>query len=296
MSEFFIELTELWQVLQLERSAEVFPGVDELRAPMLEESKRWLTDVVLAPGADVRTFFDSNTTFVDDTLAEFYELPAQGFGQETEGFREVTLGPETGRAGILGKAGFLLAHSSPDSTNPTKRGKFIIEQFKCLEVPPVPADLMVSVPKPEEGEVVTTRELFEERHRVDATCVTCHTLMDPFGFALEHFDAVGRYRETENGLPINAASEFQGVSFDGAIELGAMLRDDAGTAACFVEHLYRYANGTPESEADLALLEGLVNTLAERNYVWRDLVVDFAASDAFTSLAPPPAMDPAEQE
>lgn len=286
-SDFFLELTELWQVLELERPEEIFPGVDELRGPLLEETKRWLSDVVLAPGADVRTFFDSDTTFVDATLADFYgvSMPGNGF-QPTEGFQQVSLDPSTGRAGILGKAGFLFAHSSPDSTNPTKRGKFIIEQFKCIEVPPVPADLMVTVPKAEEGEVVTTRELFEERHRVDATCVTCHSLMDPFGFALEHFDAIGRYRETENGLPINAASEFQGVAFDGAAELGTALRDAPDTAACFVEHLYRYANGTPDLRADEELIQELTALLSERSYVWRDLLVEFAASDAFTSLAP----------
>jgi hypothetical protein len=297
MSEFFIELTELWQVLELERSAEQFPGVDDLRASMLEETRRFVRDVVLAPQADVRSFFDSQTTFVDSALAEFYGLQGQGAGfQQAEGFQEVQLGVETGRAGILGKAGFVFAHSSPDSTNPTKRGKFIVEQFQCISVPPVPADLMVQRPVAEEGEAVTTRQLFEEQHRVDATCVTCHSLMDPFGFALEHFDAIGRYRETENGLPINAATEFNGVPFDGAVELGAVLRDNAATTECFVENLYRYANGTPESETDEVLIEELVASLSEGGYVWRDLLVDFAASNAFTSLAPTPEAPPAVEE
>lgn len=290
-SEFFVELTEVWQVLRVERDPEVFPGVEELRASMLEEVRRWLGQVVLAPEADVRSFFDSNTTFVDDPLAEFYGLPSSGEGAQPGGgvpdFQEVQLSLDTGRAGILGKAAFLMSHSSPDSSNPTRRGKFILHQFNCLTVRPPPADLMVAIPKSPEGQgAKTTRQLFEEQHRVDPTCVTCHELMDPFGFALEHFDAVGRYRETENGLPINATGEFQGAAFDGAVELGTVLRDSDATLRCFVENLYRYGNGVVDGKADAALIEELVGSLADRNYVWRDMLIDFAASDAFTSLAP----------
>ncbi len=283
MSDYFTELTHLYLIHEAEKDMENFSYVDDsLRASMLEEVRLWLSDLVLAEGADVRSFFDSTTTYVDDALADFYEIQAP----PGEGFRQVELPPETDRAGILGKAAFLLVHSSPDSSNPTRRGNFILKNFNCMSVPPPPADLVVTVPEQDEnGAPKTTRELFEQ-HSIDATCVACHSVMDPFGFALEHFDAVGAYRETENGLPIDATGEFQGAAFDGAAGLATVLRENEATAACFVKNFYRYANGTPDDTTDGELIVSLGELLAEKNYVWRDMLVEFAASDAFTSLAP----------
>jgi hypothetical protein len=282
MSEFFSEVALLELVLDIEKDPEAFPEVDEqLRASMLEEARRWVSEVVLAPQADVRSFFDSTTTFIDAPLADLYGMQAP-----TAGFGQVELTPETGRAGILGKAGFLMAHSSPDSSNPTRRGYFILQHFLCQTVPPPPPDVDLSVEADPADGPMTTRQLFEERHRTDATCVGCHQAMDPFGFALEHFDPIGRYRATENGLPIDATGEFGGVAFDGALELGNVLRNDANTPTCMITNFYRYANGTSDDVTDATLIGALGTTLAERSFVWRDLLVDFVASHAFTSISP----------
>jgi Protein of unknown function (DUF1592)/Protein of unknown function (DUF1588)/Protein of unknown function (DUF1595)/Protein of unknown function (DUF1587)/Protein of unknown function (DUF1585) len=281
MLEFFTELTQLPHAEFVERDPEVFPTLtDSLRASMIEEARRWLADVVLAPTADVRTLFNSSTTYVDAPLASFYGLQAP----PGNGFQKVELPPESGRAGILGKAGFLMAHSSPDSTNPTRRGNFILKSFTCTVVP-LP-EITVSLPKAVEGEgPKTTRQLFEG-HLIDDSCVGCHTLMDPFGFALEHFDAIGKYRETENGLPIDAEASFGASTFDGALELGQVLHDDARTPSCFVRNFYRYANGSVDDTTDSAVITALAGTLQQKGYVWRDLVLEFVTSDAFTSFPP----------
>jgi len=282
MAEYFMELARLEHVLDAEKDSEAFPELDEaLRASMLAEAHAWLNQVVLGQGADMRSFFDGTTTFVDGPLADLYGIQAPQGG----GFGQVELGPESGRAGILGKASFLLAHSSPDSSNPTRRGYFILQNFLCLTVPPPPPGVNTNVePDPNAGPQ-TTRQLFEA-HLIDATCAGCHQAMDPFGFALEHFDPIGRYRADENGLPIDASGEFNGLVWDGALELGQVLRNDAGSGPCMIKNFYRYANGTPDDMTDAALVTELAGTLAERGYVWRDLLIDFVASNAFNSIAP----------
>lgn len=285
MIQFFSELVQLELARKVERSTDLFPGVDDdLRNSMVTETERWLGEVVLAPGADFREFFSNQTTFVDQRLAEFYGLPSGG-GGAGNGFRQVSLAPETGRSGIFGKAGFLMAHSSPDSSNPTRRGNFILKSFVCVDVPLPPADLIIAVPKADEDDgPKTTRQLFEA-HAIDVSCVGCHQLMDPYGFALEHFDAAGRYRETENGLEIDAKATFGGDTFDGAVELGEVLYRNERVAECFVKNFYRYANGASDATPDKDLIAGLATSLKQGGYVWRDLILEFATSNAFTSLA-----------
>jgi hypothetical protein len=278
-TEFFMELTQLEKVLYVEKSVEELS--DALRASMFEETHRWLGEIVLAPQADVRSFFDSNTTFVDGPLAEFYGLPAPA-----DGFQRVDLDPSTGRAGIFGKAGVLLVHSSSASTNPPRRGAFILASLMCQTVSP-PDDMVATPPQPAEGEApMTTRQLFETAHLSNAGCVACHAAIDPLGFSLEHFDAIGRFRETENGLPIDASGEFAGEPFEDAIGLAEILRNRTDTSACLVKNFYRYANGFADVQADEQLVAELTTALAERDHVWRELIVDFATSTAFTSMSP----------
>jgi len=107
---------------------------------------------------------------------------------------------------------------------------------------------------------------------------------------LEHFDPIGRYRETENGLPIDATGSVNGVAFDGGAQLGAALRQEPKVIACLMRNLYRNANGRAEDDQDPQQINGLVQSLAARNYVWRDLLADFVASDAFRSAPALPVM------
>lgn len=280
LPEFFIELTQLRRVLSVTKAPDVFPEFDvALQASMLEETELWLENEVLAPGSDVRSLFTSTTTFVDARLAALYGLP-----EPVQSFARVELPPESARAGVLGKAGFLSVHSSSDFTSPTRRGTFVLTRLLCVDVPPPPADVVVTVLRPplDDGPR-TTRELMAQ-HLSDPQCVNCHALTDPFGYALEHFDAIGRYRETENGLPIDATGQYEGIAFDGAVELGQMLHDLPETSACLVRNFYRYANGAEDDVTDAMLIDALTQTLSDDDYVWRDWFVAFATSSAYTSL------------
>ena len=253
----------------------MFPGWNTaLKDSMLQATQLFIKNVVLAPGADVRSFFDSKQTFVDANLAATY-----GVSAPPSGFTELTLGDETGRAGILGQAAVIAGHSLSDHTSPTRRGLFITGTFLCHDPISPPAGVITDLPN---DPTLTMRQRLEE-HRSNVACASCHALFDPAGFALEHFDSLGKYRDTENGLPIDATGTLDDVPFDGAAELGAALRESSRAQACLMKNFYRSANGVTDVRPDAAQIEALTQTLANKGYVWRDLVAEFVASDAFRS-------------
>jgi len=134
----------------------------------------------------------------------------------------------------------------------------------------------------------TTRQILEA-HRKEMPCSTCHSMFDPLGLALEHFDPIGKYRANENGLAIDATGTLSPAvsttlaSFDGAAQLGAALKQEPRAIACLARNFYRNANGRSEDDKDLDQINGMVQALAARSYVWSNFLADFVASDAFRS-------------
>jgi hypothetical protein len=278
LTSFFYEYTQAELVMVVEKSPVMFPDLtDAIRSSMKESVRLFLEKVVLAPGADVRSFYDSNQTFADANLAPFYGVtpPGSGFGQ-------FMFPPSSARAGILGQAGILFAHGKPDHSSPTIRGLFVARSLLCQEAE-LPVDL--EVPELVNDPNKTTRDNLE-LHRTAPACAGCHAIFDPMGLALEHFDAIGRYRETENGLPIDATGALEdGTPFDGAVGLGTALRGYAPAIECLLRHFYRGVNGrTDDMQAiEKPQVDAMVASLNARNFVFRDLVADFVASDAFRS-------------
>jgi Protein of unknown function (DUF1588)/Protein of unknown function (DUF1585) len=123
----------------------------------------------------------------------------------------------------------------------------------------------------------TTRQKMEQIAS-NEPCASCHADFDPLGFALEHFDSIGQYRATEDGLTIDATGALDGVAFDGEAQLGAALRQNPRAIACLMSNFYRDANGRDDAAADSAQIDALGQTLTSRGYVWRDLVTEFVTS------------------
>jgi hypothetical protein len=275
MAAFFSEFAQAQQVLAVNKSTTLFPAFNAaLQSSMQQGTQLFLKNIVLGPTADVRSFFDSDQTFVDAKLAPIYGVqpPASGFAQ-------VQLPPSSGRAGILGQAGVIAGQSQADRSSPTRRGLFVLESFLCTTPPPPPQGVNTVLPQ----DPNTTARQKLTVHRVTASCNACHAAFDPLGLAMEHFDAIGQYRPTENGLAIDATGTLEGVNFDGAAQLGSALRQDAQAMTCMMRNFYRNVNGRVEDEVDAAQVDSLVQTLATRSYVWRNLLADFVASDAFRS-------------
>ncbi|HEY5376285.1 MAG TPA: DUF1588 domain-containing protein [Polyangiaceae bacterium] len=275
MATFFSEFSGAQLVSVVQKSPDMFPSFNPaLQSSMLQATQLFIKNIVLAPGADVRTFFDSNQTFVDATLAPIYGVTAPA-----SGFAQITLGPETGRAGILGQAAVIAGHSQPDHNSPTRRGVFLLETFLCQTPPNPPAGVITTLPT---TDTMTTRQKMEQ-HRASPSCAACHALFDPLGFGLEHFDSIGQYRAMEGTLTIDATGTLDGIAFDGTSQMGAAFRQSSRAMTCMMNSFYRNANGVPDATADSKQIDALTQDLTAKGYVWRDLITDFIASDAFRS-------------
>ena len=275
LTSFFFEYMQAELVMSAQKDPAMFPTFNEsLKTSMREGTRLFLERVVLAPSTDVRALFDSNQIIADATLAPIYGVtpPASGFGQ-------FTAPPEQGRVGLIGQAGMIAAHSKPDHSSPTARGVFMLHAYFCETAPPPDATVNTMI---EWDPALTTRQNLE-RHRTEDACAGCHALFDPLGMSLEHFDSIGRYRATENGLPINPSGTLvDGTNINGSAELGTALRNSPAATECVLRNFYRNVNGRDDDEHD-SQIANMLTTLSSRGYVFRDLVADFVVSDAFRS-------------
>jgi hypothetical protein len=275
MAAFFSEYAQSSLVLGAQKSTELFPNyTPALQNSMFQATELFIKNIVLAPGADVRGIFDSDQTFVDSNLAPIYGVTAPA-----SGFMQIKLAADAARAGIFGQAGVLAGHSQPDRNSPTRRGVFLLETFLCTTPPPPPGGVNTNLV----NDPTQTRRAQLEAHRKDPQCASCHALFDPLGLGLEHLDPIGQYRATENGIAIDATGSLDGVSFDGAAQLGAAFRQSTRAMTCMMSNYYRAATGRMDAAPDSAEVDKLTQALSSKGYVWRDLVSEFVASDAFRS-------------
>ena len=226
LDAFFSEYLRLRDLPQLPKDPAVFPEfTPALADSMWRETLALIDDVAWQKDGDFTTIFDAPYTFVDAELAALYQLPdPSSYGTE---MTQVTLPAEQKRGGILGHAGLMASLGHIASTSPTLRGKFIRENIMCTAVPPPPPGIVTDLP--DTSDAVTMRERLEA-HMEDPTCAGCHAFIDPIGFGLENYDAIGLYRTLDNGAPIDASADIDGQAFEGAAELGACSVTRPGTS------------------------------------------------------------------
>jgi len=247
---------------------------------MSSELDRFFDDVLWNRSGSLRELFTSNRSFVDGPLAQLYGASVVGAD-----FRPVTL-DQRQRSGILTRAGFLAVHSDADSSGPIARGVFVLSSIACQPpsppppgIPPAPA---VTDPA-EQGR--TTRQRFDQ-HVASSFCATCHTQIDGIGFGFEAFDAVGAYRTTENGNPVDSSGTIIGMGaidgpFDGVAELASRLAGSPVLSDCFARQFYRYALGEAEGAQDLRWLSSAASPDARM----AQLLLTVVDSAAFTRRA-----------
>jgi len=252
----------------------VFPEFDdELRASMITEMQLF-ADSILLSDRSMMELLTARRTYVNDLLADHYGLDPVG-----PGFVEVDTSLVE-RQGVLTQAGILAVLSHASHNSPVKRGKWIMENLLCQVPPPPPDDLDIPPLDPIEGGGSLREQL--EQHRADPLCASCHQYMDPLGFALEHYDAVGAWRVDDNGYTIDASGELMsGVTFDGAIELSDAISEDAGVARCMVKKTFIYALGRGTKVSDSPYLNDLTSTFEGSGHRFEDLVLALVTSDPF---------------
>jgi hypothetical protein len=261
----------------------LFPDFDEsLRWAMLKETELFC-DSIRVEDRSVLDFLDADYTFVNDRLARHYGIS----GVVGQAFRRVALSG-TPRGGVLTQASVLAATSNPTRTSPVKRGKWILENI--LGTPPSPPPSGVEALKPTEGPGPggTLRDRLEQ-HRANPACAACHRRMDPLGFGLENFDAVGGWRTADGNQPIDASGKLPGGRrFQGPAELRATLhaRRDA-FARCLVEKMLIYALGRGLERADDLEVNRIVARLARGGYRFSTLILAIAESKPFLNAHRP---------
>lgn len=221
-------------------------------------------------------FLTANINFVDSALAALYGLPEPGSASLTR------VQNDTGqRVGFMGLAGFLTHTSRMERTAPSIRGKWVVNSLKCLELD-LPANL-TPPPLPEPGAGQTVRQVLEA-HRASPACSGCHRVLDPVGLALEHFDAIGRYRATyADGLPVDAVGTLtDGSTFDGLVQLADAMSKDPGFVGCAAHKLFVYGLGRTVAGSE-PYLESIVTDWHARGLSLRNLLKALAVSDVFRS-------------
>ena len=243
---------------------------DELRDAFRKETELFFERVV-REDRSVLDFLTADETFVNRRLARHYGIDTvQG-----EQFELISL-RNTHRRGVLTQGSVLALTSNPTRTSPVKRGKWVLENL--LNAPPAPPP--ANVPQLKEGKELTgtLRERMEQ-HRADPMCASCHERMDAIGFALENFDAIGRWREKDGESPIDASSE----EFKGAEELLSVLASEKKDqfVRCLADKLLTYALGSGLERYDKCALDRICAALAKQNYRFSVLVLEIVKSAPF---------------
>ena len=237
---------------------------------------------------DQASFYDLFTTtkvVVNADLARLYGIDATGLTSTV--FQTKSLPAGGTRSGVLSKAGLLSEFANQQSGSPTLRGKFIRESLMCLTIPPPPPGVNTAVVDQPTNVPMTRRQKLEV-HMTNDGCAACHKYMDPLGFPLENFDAIGKYRTTDNGLPVDPSGSFDGVAVADANGLGVAASQSVTVAQCLVRKYYAYAVGHEERDVDGSVLNTLATAFKASGFKMRDLILAVATNDAFSVVAPQP--------
>jgi len=269
--------TEEWPK-HLDKSPTRYPAWKPAFLAALTRELELFTDAVtFERKRGLASLLTSSFTFANRDSAAIYGLA----GTFTDVFTQVEL-PANRRAGLLTQLGFLAANANALTSSPIHRGVFVQRSLLCNQIPP-PGQQVPPVPPTSAGK--TTREVVTE-HTAGEGCRACHhTLINPVGFGLENFDAVGAWRDEENGKPIDASGSLVGTalnqSFSNPVELARAIADAPEAHSCFAKQWLRYGFGREEKEGDACALEALAASIEDDTYTPVQLVVDLVRSRAF---------------
>ena len=260
----------------------VFPEFDEnLRAAFIEETTRFIASQVREDRSIV-DLIRADYSFLNERLAEHY-----GVGHVSgERFRRVTFSDGV-RGGLLGQGGLLMVTSYPDRTAPVLRGVWILDSLLGMPPPPPPPNIPDLTPTDATGRLLSMREQMEV-HRQNPACAVCHVRMDPLGFAMENFDAIGRYRTRSAGMAVDATAVFaDGTPLEGVRGVRAfVLKHRDSYVHTFVEKLMTYALGRRVDYRDQPAIRKVVRDAAASDYRWSSLILGIVNSAPFQQRNP----------
>jgi len=281
VAEFFNQWLELDTLVNRTKDTTIYPNYDAvLQNAMTGETAAFVKQVVFDGDGRFETLLDAPYSFVNQPLGSVYGMT---------GVSGVTLQKEnldtSQRLGLLTQAAFLTLNAATDGSHPVRRGKAVYTKLLCGDLPPPPPGVPPAKTASSGG---TTRQRFTE-HDQNACAKSCHGLMDPIGFAFEHYDGIGAFRTMDNGGVVDSSGQvtLDGVlqTFNDAVQLTAELAKSATVRACFATQWLRFALGRTDGDSDGNSIAHSAAAFAQSNLV-RDLLVGVATSRSFRYRSP----------
>ena len=261
LSAFIKDWLGLSAIATVPKDTGTFPELSaEIRGALSREVDRFVDHVLFTEDGSVSALLTSETTFLDPALAKFYGLSDAASVKDGDA-REL---PEQDRRGILTLGGTMLAHARSNDSSPVHRGRLIRERLLCERLPPPPAGIVIEPPALDPNK--TSRERYAA-HAEQDPCASCHKLMDPIGFAFEHFDGIGRYRADDHGQAIDSSAQIVGNSdVKGSFaDLDAMidkLAQSEQVESCYARSLLRFSYGLNDDERGECLADQSAHAFA----------------------------------
>ncbi len=257
--------------------ARAYPNFDDnLRQAFKRETEEFVGSVI-RERLPVQTLIDANFTFLNERLAKHYDIPGI-FGSQ---FRKIQLPTDSQRGGLLRHGSILSVSSYANRTSPVLRGKWVLENLLGTPPPPPPEN----VPDLDEAQISQNLSVRERLriHRESESCASCHRLIDPIGFAMQHFDAIGRWRDLEGELVIDSTGGLpDGSELSGIDDLEDHLSQRPDLLAyCIAEKLVTYALGRGVEPSDARYIREIVSRAAEQNYKFSAIIESLVLSPIF---------------
>lgn len=294
VKQFALQWLQIQRLEWVAPDAQLFPTFnDRLRAAMLKETELFFESIV-REDRSVLDLLDADYTFLNEPLARHYGIadtngnwlgqkPERPKGAPLRGdvFQRVSLQGRS-RGGLLTQASVLTVTSNPTRTSPVKRGRWVLEQI-LGEPPPPPPPNVPELPSGEQAVAGSSLRQRMEVHRQNPSCANCHAKMDPIGFALENYNAVGAFRAKDGEFAVDPSGEFaDGTKFNGPEDLKSILKDKKELfARCLAEKMLIYALGRGLEYYDRPAIERIVTALAANDYRFSVLVTEIAKGDPF---------------
>lgn len=256
---------------------DIFPDFDENLRQAFQRETQLFVESQLREDRSVPELLSANYTFLNERLARHYQVP-NVYGER---FRRVEFS-DGRRGGLLGQGSILTVTSYGNRTSPVLRGKWLLENILGTPPPPPPPDVPPLKEKGESDHPMTVRERLEQ-HRQNPACAVCHVRMDPLGFALDNFDATGKWRDAEDGIPIDASASLpDGTKLDGAAGLRALLLSRREQFVSTVtEKLLTYALGRELEYYDMPAVRRITREAAGNDYRWSSIILGVVRSVPF---------------
>lgn len=280
VDDFASQWLNLRRVEEVVAHPDFYPDFDDNLLAAFTQETRLFIDSTLQDDRSVSDLLRADYTFVNERLARHYKIP----GIYGTRFRRVTLPNPDQRGGLLAQGAILATTSYPDRTSPVLRGKWLLDNIFGVYVPPPPPDVNTTLPEVRPGTLPPTIRERLSQHRTNPVCGSCHAVIDPPGFALENFDAIGGWRTIdESGKPVDAVgTTVSGRSIDGIKGLRELLlKDPDRFPTTLTEKLLAYALGRRLEYYDRPAVRQIVHAAAAGNYRWSSLILGIVNSPPF---------------